>query len=118
MDPECQDQILAVLYPWAMSRTKQEVWEAAREARAALAPLYTTEDLVNDPHFEERGFFVEIDHARAGRLKYPGAPFRPSETPWQLKTPAPLLGQHNEMVYGRLGYSPEDVARLREAGTI
>lgn len=118
MDPQCQEAILAVLYPWAMSRTKQEVWEAASKARAALAPLYNTEDLVNDPHFAERNFFVEVDHPRAGRLKYPGAPFRPSETSWQLRNPAPLLGEHNEQVYGELGYSSQDMTRLREASII
>jgi crotonobetainyl-CoA:carnitine CoA-transferase CaiB-like acyl-CoA transferase len=118
MDPECQEEILAVLYPWAMARTKQEVWEAAGKARAAAAPLYDVENLVNDSHFRERGFFVEIDHPKAGRLKYPGAPFRPMETPWQLKRPAPLLGEHNQEIYGGLGYSREDLIKLREAGVI
>jgi len=118
MDTQCQEAIFSVLYPWAMSRTKQQVWEDAREARAALAPLYTTEDLVKDSHFEERGFFVDIDHPRAGRLKYPGAPFRPSVTPWQASSPAPLLGQHNQEVYGSLGYSYGDLTKLAKAGVL
>ncbi|RLC93426.1 MAG: hypothetical protein DRI39_05715 [Chloroflexi bacterium] len=118
MDTQCQHAILAVLYPWAMNRTKTEIWEAAKSARAALAPLYTTEDLVNDPHFRERGFFVEIEHPRTGRLTYPGAPFRPSETPAKTPRAAPLLGEHNVEIYCSLGYSREDLARLRDAGAI
>jgi crotonobetainyl-CoA:carnitine CoA-transferase CaiB-like acyl-CoA transferase len=118
MDTQRQDAIIAVLYPWAMNRTKNEVWEAAKSARAALAPLYTTEDLVNDPHFGERGFFVEIEHPKAGRLRYPGAPFGPSETPAKTERSAPLLGEHNEEVYCGLGYSRQDLARLREGGAI
>lgn len=118
IDPKCQDEILAVLYPWAMARTKQEVWDAAMKARAVAAPLYNTEDLIKDAHFKERGFFVEIDHPETGKVKYPGPPFCPSETPWQIRSPAPLLGQHNEEVYGELGYGKEDLVRLRAGDVI
>jgi crotonobetainyl-CoA:carnitine CoA-transferase CaiB-like acyl-CoA transferase len=118
LDPQCQNDILAVFYPWAMSRTKEEISQAAAKARASAAPLNTTEDVVKDPHIEARGFFVEIDHPSTGRVKYPGAPFRPMETPWQVRRPAPILGQHNEEIYGELGYSQEDITKLREAGDI
>lgn len=118
MDPARQDEILSVLYPWAMERTKQEISKAAEEARAAAAPLYSTEDLLKDPHFQERGSFVEIDHPHAGRLRYPGAPFRPALTPWRMERPAPMLGEHNEEVYAGLGYGEADLARLRSEGLI
>ena len=109
---------MAIFYPWAMSRTKEEIAQAAAKARALVAPLYTTEDVVNDPHMRARGFFVEIEHPCTGKVKYPGAPFRPSVTPWRLIRPAPLLGQHSGEILGELGYSKEDMTRLREAGDI
>ena len=40
------------------------------------------------------------------------------ESPYILRFPAPLLGQHNEEVYGELGYSREDLAKLSESGVI
>lgn len=118
MDPRRQEDILTALYTWAMAHTKQEVWEASGNARAAAAPLYSIEEVVNDPHFRERGAFVEIEHPRAGRLRYPGASFRPMETPWRVTRPAPLLGEHNREVYGKLRYTEEDLAGLREADVI
>jgi crotonobetainyl-CoA:carnitine CoA-transferase CaiB-like acyl-CoA transferase len=118
MDPRRQEDILTVLYTWAMAHTKQEVWEASGNARAAAAPLHSIEEVVNDPHFKDRGTFVEIDHAKAGRLRYPGALFRPMETPWRANRPAPLLGEDNQEVYGKLGYTAEDLAELREADVI
>jgi crotonobetainyl-CoA:carnitine CoA-transferase CaiB-like acyl-CoA transferase len=118
MDPRRQQDILTALYTWAMAHTKQEVWEASGKARAAAAPLYDIKEVVNDPHFKERGTFVEIDHVKAGRLRYPGASFRPMETPWRVNRPAPLLGEHNQEVYGKLGYTAEDLAKLREADVI
>ena len=61
---------------------------------------------------------MEVDHPAAGRVKYPGAPFKMMETPWEIRRPAPLLGQHNEEVMGELGYTKEDLVRLREQGVI
>jgi crotonobetainyl-CoA:carnitine CoA-transferase CaiB-like acyl-CoA transferase len=81
-------------------------------------PINTTEDLVNDPHWKARGFWEEIEHPVAGRLTYPGAPFRMAGSPWRVSRPAPLLGQHNAEVFGEIGYSREDLIRLRESGVI
>jgi len=52
-----------------------------------------------------------------GAVKYPGAPFK-SEAGFQIRRPAPTLGQHNEEVYGSLGYSRDDLVELSEIGVI
>ncbi|MDD5038437.1 MAG: CoA transferase, partial [Dehalococcoidales bacterium] len=66
-----------------------------------------------------RGFFVDVDHPEAGRIKLPGLPYIMSQTPWQVNRPAPLLGQHNEEVFcQRLGYSKQDLVRMRQSGVI
>ena len=66
------------------------------------------------PQHKEREYFVEVDHPVAGRFTYPGAPFKLSRTPWRAGR-APLLGEHNEDIYcGRLGYTREHLAELRE----
>ena len=118
MNVDLQQDILAALYPWAMDRTKREIWEEAGKARAAAAPLYTMGEVVDDAHFRARGTFTEIDHAAAGRLTYPGAPFRPEETPWQVERAAPMLGEHNQELYKSLGFSDEDLDRLRQMDVI
>jgi CoA:oxalate CoA-transferase len=79
----------------------------------------TTEDLLKSKQLRAREFFVEIEHSRAGKHFYPGAPFKMSLTPSQIKRPAPLLGEHNEEVYsGRLGFSRGQILQLREASVI
>ena len=62
---------------------------------------------------------MEVDHPVAGRHEYPGRPIIMGETPWQLRRPAPQLGEHNREVYcDALGYSQEELARLAGQGVV
>lgn len=117
-NPELREEFNAFYLGWLADKTRREVVELADKNGILCAPLNTTEDLFSDPHFLERETFVEIDHPLTGPLKYASRPFRMSETPWQLRRPAPLLGEHNEEIYGALGYSKEDLVQLREQGVI
>ncbi len=107
-----------IWYPWILERTRQEIVEACQEGRVLSAPINTTEDLVSNPQFRERGFWVEVEHPVVGKLTYPGRPAICSELPWKIRRAAPLLGQHNVEVYTSLGYSKEDLVKLREGGII
>ena len=117
-DPELKEEFEQMFYPWILSRSKQQAWEAAQEARVLSAPLNTMEDLANEPFFNGRGVFAQVEHPQAGRLKQPGRPFIMGESPWALRRPAPLLGQHNQEVLTGLGYTNEDVLCLRQMGVI
>lgn len=108
------DEMDAMVEALIIDKTKDELFEICRRAQITFAPVRNIAEVANDSHFAERGYFVEKERARTGVLKYPGAPYKLSQTPWDLKRPAPLLGEHNEEIYcGRLGYSREDLARLR-----
>jgi len=118
MNPEKEAEFDAIFLPWCLERNKLEIWETAQKARVKLGPINTTEDLLRTPHFHERGFWVEMDHPAMGKVTCPGAPYKMCETPWQVNRPAPLLGQHNEEVYSGIGYSGEDLVKLKEIGVI
>jgi crotonobetainyl-CoA:carnitine CoA-transferase CaiB-like acyl-CoA transferase len=106
------------LVPWLLERTMREIVEEAQAAGVMSTPVNTPGTLLSDPHFRERGYWVEIEHPVAGKLTYPGAPFRMGEGGWEIRRSAPLLGQHNEEVYGELGYRKGDLVQLRQAGVI
>jgi len=117
--PGRSDEFDEYYLPWLLERSMRDVWRISQEAHLLSGPIYTSKDVLEDPHFRERDFWAEIDHSEAGKLTYTGAPFRMSETPWQLRSPAPLLGQHNSEIYcGRLGLSKEDLVKLREMRVI
>ena len=119
MAEEYPEEAEALIAPWFLERTKEEIFRLCLEHKVPCAPVRTIEEVVNDPHLEARGYFVDIDHPVAGKMAHPGLPFHLSRTPGEIGGPAPLLGQDNEEVYcGRLGFSQEELGRLRMAGII
>ncbi len=104
---------------WSMNYTRDEIYHRSQAKRIPLGIVASVDEVVNSPHYHARGFFVEIDHPSTGRITYPGAPYQFSLTPWTVERPAPLLGQHNEEVYSRrLGYTRQDLVKMRQMGII
>ena len=104
---------------WMMEHDREEIYYEGQARGCPFTATYTPEDVVKSRQLKERGFWIEVDHPETGKVAYAGAPYNLSKTPWQLKRHAPLLGEHNEQVYcRRLGYSKEDLSRMREAGII
>ena len=117
-DPEMVDEFNGYFLGWCLEHTKKELWEIGQSNRVISAPVNTVEDVLNDPEFTKRGAFALMNHPEVGEVRIPGRPFIMGETPWDLRRPAPTLGQHNEEVLTGLGYSREDVVRLRQQGVI
>jgi crotonobetainyl-CoA:carnitine CoA-transferase CaiB-like acyl-CoA transferase len=104
---------------WTRERTTAEIDRLGIEYDVPLSPVRTVKELVADEQLAYRQFFTEVDHPAAGWLKYPGAPYKLSATPWEIRRPAPLLGEHNGEVYGHLlGYNRRELEKMRRAGII
>ncbi|MBI4340403.1 MAG: CoA transferase [Chloroflexi bacterium] len=100
-------------------KDKYELVEAAQSHHLMFGPVETIADLTTNPQLAAREYFVPIDHPHIGHVMFPGAPFRLTATPWALRSTAPALGANNRDVYvDLLGYSPEDLIRLKGQGTI
>jgi len=113
------DEINPPVREFVKQYKKEELFHQLQNKAIAAAPVNTAEDLVKSPQTEARGFFAEIDHPKAGKLKYPTAPYKFSRTPWKAERAAPLIGEHNEFVYcDRLGYDKRDLVAMKEAGII
>ncbi len=111
-------ELEAALAPSLMQYTQDELFHALQELRILAGSAMTVEGLLHDPQYNSRGYWVDVQHPATGRVTYPGAPFILGETPWQTLRP-PLLGEHNQEVYcQRLGYAPEELARLRAQGQV
>jgi len=100
---------------WAAEWTADELYRAAQAKRVPFAPVSTIGDLLNSEHLKARGFFAEVVHPVAGAVTQPGAPYKLSETPWEIRSPAPALGQHTLEVLQEAGVS--DAEALAKAGS-
>lgn len=81
--------------------------------------INSPEEVLEDPHFQARGFPVEVEHPELGRsFRYPGAPWTFGKAPWRIGRRAPLLGEDNAEVYGELGLGAEELSGLRARGVI
>ena len=97
------DALKPMIQEWMAEQTVQDIYRKLQARRVPLAPVSTMGDLLASEHLNARGFFVTFDHPRAGKRTVPGAPFHFSRTPWELRRPAPLLGQHTEEILAEAG---------------
>ena len=118
-DPANIEEVSGLIISWLYSKSKLDVWEIAQSKRVLSGVVNTTEDLLNDDHFWERGMWARTQHPTVGEMTMPGRPLKMCRTPWRLHSPAPRLGEHNIEVYcGMLAYSREELAKLRQVGAI
>ncbi len=116
---EAKQTFAEVFLPFTAQRTKAELYRAAQEWRLPLCPVSTPSDLVQSPQLKHRGFFVSAPHPLIeGGILSPGAPFQMSATPWSLREPAPLVGEHNVEVLPEVGVEKKDLPYLKAAGVL
>ena len=112
-------EIDQLIETWTMERTPQEVMEILQKEGLAAVPSFDSESLALDPHMEARGVFTEVDHPVLGKRVVVAPHWRMSETPARITEPAPLLGEHNEYVFGELlGMADDEIAELEKDGAI
>jgi crotonobetainyl-CoA:carnitine CoA-transferase CaiB-like acyl-CoA transferase len=112
------DALDEIVCSWFADRTKVEIVRLCQELRVPCAPVSEVDELLEQEHLNARGFWREVEHPEAGRLRYPGPPFEMSAAPGTIER-APLLGEHNEEIYRTgLGYTPDEVASMRTEGVI
>jgi CoA:oxalate CoA-transferase len=115
-----EDAVNTLIGEWAKNYTREELYQKFQvENHVPALAVNSVEDMLTHRHYVERGTFVEMEHPQVGKFKAPGPPHRFSETPWRIASPAPTLGQHNrDIICDRLGYSSEDLVRMRQFGAI
>jgi CoA:oxalate CoA-transferase len=104
---------------WTMEHTCEEINSLAIAHGVPCSSVRSVKNLMSDEQMNYRQFWQEIDHPVAGKMKYPGLPFKSSALTGKIERAAPLLGEHNEKILcGMIGYSRKDLVRMRQAGII
>jgi crotonobetainyl-CoA:carnitine CoA-transferase CaiB-like acyl-CoA transferase len=104
---------------WVADKTVDEVVNQLNEAGVPAGRVNTVPEVISEPQIQAREMIVELDHPNIGKIPLLGIPIKLSETPGEIRTPAPAVGEHNEEVYGGLlGLSSDEISQLREEGVI
>jgi len=111
-------EVDAIVGGWIKERTLVANIAFFEEAGVTAAPVYDIGQFLEDPHVQERGIVFEAPDDEMGEVPMHAVVPRLSRTPGALRTPAPKVGQHNEEVYTRIGYSDERLTALRQRGVI
>lgn len=99
--------------------TQEEAYHEGQERGFLIGAVRAPEDTLADLHWHDRGFFVEVEHPELGKsFTYSGGSAVFPNSPWRISRRAPLIGEHNQEIYGEMEVDRPMLAVLREAGVI
>lgn len=109
-----RDRVNAEIGAVFLTRTTAEWTERLLEAGVPCGPIYKIDEVFEDPQVRHLEMAWPIAHPDLGDVALVGQPVRFSRFPRQeVPTAAPRHGEHTQSVLDELGFSPEEVERLR-----
>lgn len=97
------------------AREPANYWvELLSSAGVPVSLVRTIGEVLEDPQVIALEMIQECEHPTAGTLRVLGVPVRLSDTPGNVRQPAPLLGEHTDAVLVQAGISPNELSELRE----
>ena len=115
---EHEQEIDDAITTWTSSLDADEVLTQLEAAAVPSGPIYSVVDMMQDPHYQARGLFEEVD-IDGSSLKIPAMPPLLSDTPGATTWPGPPVGAHNrEILGGLLGLSDTEIEALQHEGIV
>jgi CoA:oxalate CoA-transferase len=108
--------VKAILEGWSRQLPRAEVCRVMLGMKFSPAPVQTAKDVFNCPQLAARDMFVEFEHL-GRKFRVLGDPVKLSDVPSSPATRAPLLGEHNDYVFGDIvGFSRQEIEALKAKG--
>ena len=115
---ENRGEIVKIVGDLIVTKEGQEWLNILEEAGVPCGPIYSVDKIFSDPQVLHRQMMQELDHTKVGKVKVTGIPVKLSETPGEVQTPPPYLGEHTQEVLKELGYGDQDLETLRQEKVI
>lgn len=113
------DFILPIIENWLTDKTRAQAVALLEAEGVPSGPVYTAEDIFNEPHIAAREMLVTVDDSIAGPRKYARSPLHLSAAPEIPTNPAPQLGEHTRFILqDLLGYEVSEVERFIQQGVV
>ena len=103
---------------WSMSMDLAQCLAALNASGIPAGPIYSIQDIFEDPQYKARDMILEVPHPEFGLLKVPGIVPKLSKTPGSVQWLGPKLGEHNLEVLRQIGLSDAQIAQMAAQGVI
>jgi crotonobetainyl-CoA:carnitine CoA-transferase CaiB-like acyl-CoA transferase len=127
-DPRCIDDITRadnhdlinrVMSEWCAARTQSEVMGELERARIPCGPVYSLDEVMNDPQVSARELLEPVEYPGApAPIPLAASPVRLSGSVEKIRRRAPELGEHTDEVLRELGFTPGEIAEFRDLGVV
>ncbi|TKK89635.1 formyl-CoA transferase [Herbidospora galbida] len=111
------DKMFQLIEEWSSQHDKWTVLDRLNAANVPCGPILSTAELIDDESLRAEGAVVTVPHPERGEFTTVGSPLQLSASPVDITTP-PLLGEHNDEIYTRLGVTADELAELKTNGVI
>ena len=91
------------------NRNTEEWLELLTKADIPVGRVNSLEDLRNDPHLTETGFFRPYEHPTEGAIEIPDTPYRFDRESLPIRRHPPQLGEHGQEILAELGMSQQEI---------
>ena len=127
-DPRCADDIsrannhqliTEAMNAWSSQRATEEAMRELEDARVPCGKVYDLGEVFDDPQVKARELINFVEYPGSARpVPTPNTPVRLSETPGEVRSRAPMLGEHTNEILRELGFSDVETAVFRDSGVI
>ncbi len=99
-------------------KTSADWIETLNKAGVPSGPIYKMNEVFADPQVKHLGITRTVPHRVLGDVEVIGQPIALSRTPWSIRSASPEAGEHTDAILAEVGYSGEEIAKLRESKVV
>ena len=116
---EHRRQLSALIEPVMLQKTTQEWIDLLRGHGLPCGPIQSVGDVCEDPQVLARDMVIPLEHPKAGTIRVTGVPIKLSDTPGEVHSPPPILGEHNaQVLHDWLQINAGEVEALHQEGVL